>query len=73
MHPCAISVAKSLGWTSKLDFSHGGLDANWIVRHGIPTITFGAGQNKIHTKEEFIKIKDYLSACKYAIALATKT
>ena len=69
----SISVAKSLGWTTKLDFSHGGLDANWIVRHGIPTITFGAGQNKIHTKEEFIKIKDYLSACKYAIALATKT
>ena len=55
----SISVAKSLGWTSKLEFSHGGLDANWTVRHGIPTITFGAGQNKIHTKEEFIKINDY--------------
>lgn len=68
----SISVAKSLGWTSKLEFSHGGLDANWTVRHGIPTITFGAGQNKIHTKEEFIKINDYLSACRYAIALATK-
>ena len=27
----------------------GGLDANWMVRHGIPTVTFGAGQNEPHT------------------------
>ena len=33
--------------------TNGGLDANWMVRHGIPTVTFGAGQNEIHTVEEW--------------------
>jgi len=68
----SILIANNFGWNPKLEFSNGGLDANWTVRHGVPTITFGSGQNKIHTKDEFIKVKDYLSACYFAIALASK-
>ena len=30
----------------------GRLDASGMVRHGIPTVTFGAGQNEPHTVDE---------------------
>jgi tripeptide aminopeptidase len=64
-------AAQHAGWTPTLRIANGGLDANWLVRHGIPTITFGAGQNNIHTVDEFVEIKDYLEGCRYALALAT--
>ena len=51
--------------------SNGGLDANWLVRHGIPTVTFGAGQNAIHSVEEWVALDLYLGGCKMALALAT--
>ncbi|HEY7426595.1 MAG TPA: M20/M25/M40 family metallo-hydrolase [Gemmataceae bacterium] len=50
---------------------NGGLDANWLVRHGIPTVTFGAGQNNIHTIEEYVDVPMFLAGCRMALALAT--
>lgn len=50
--------------------SNGGLDANWINRHGIPTVTFGAGQNAIHTVEEWVDIPEFIKGCRVALALA---
>ena len=44
--------------------SNGGLDANWLVKHGIPTVTFGAGQNNIHTVEEFVDLPAFLDGCR---------
>jgi tripeptide aminopeptidase len=67
----ARAVAASLGWESALTIANGGLDANWLVRHGIPTITFGAGQHEIHTVHEYVDLKEYLEGCQYALALAT--
>ena len=52
--------------------TNGGLDANWMVRHGIPTVTFGAGQNEIHTVEEWINLAEFESACRLAVELATR-
>ena len=49
----------------------GGLDANWMVRHGIPTVTFGAGQNEVHTIDEWIDLTEYERACALALRLAT--
>ena len=40
-------------------------------RHGIPTVTFGAGQNNIHTIEEYVDLPAYLAGCRMALALAT--
>jgi tripeptide aminopeptidase len=51
--------------------TNGGLDANWMVRHGVPTVTFGAGQRNVHTVEEYVELKDYLDGCRLALALAT--
>lgn len=53
-----------------LRMSNGGLDANWMVRHGIPTITFGAGQNNIHAVGEYVDLDEFAAGCRYALALA---
>ena len=67
----AKAVAESLGWEPVLRTTNGGLDANWLVRHGVPTVTFGAGQNNVHTVEEFVELDEYLDGCRLALALAT--
>jgi tripeptide aminopeptidase len=51
--------------------TNGGLDANWIVRHCIPTVTFGAGQNEIHTIKEWVDLDEFEQGCRLAVILAT--
>jgi tripeptide aminopeptidase len=68
----ARSAAASLGMKPGLRVTNGGLDANWMVRHGIPTVTFGAGQNNIHTVDEFVDIEEFIRGCDLALALATR-
>jgi tripeptide aminopeptidase len=67
----ALEAAKTAGLSAYTRTSNGGLDANWLVKHGIPTITFGAGQNAIHTVEEWVDLGQYLQGCRLALALAT--
>jgi tripeptide aminopeptidase len=67
----AQDAAQTAGFEAELRTSNGGLDANWLTRNGIPTITFGVGQNEIHTVNEYILIDDYLDGCRLALALAT--
>jgi tripeptide aminopeptidase len=67
----AEAAARAAGLTPTLRSSNGGLDANWLVRHGLPTVTLGAGQNNIHTVEEFVEVPEYLDGCRLALALAT--
>jgi tripeptide aminopeptidase len=67
----AEAAAKAAGFAPVLRVSNGGLDANWLVRHGIPTVTFGAGQNNIHTAEEYVDLPMFLDGCRMALALAT--
>ncbi len=66
----AIRAAEAIGLTPTLKVGNGGLDANWIVRHRIPTVTFGAGQHNIHTTEEYVDVKMYVDGCRMALALA---
>jgi tripeptide aminopeptidase len=67
----AIAAAKSIGREPTTRVTNGGLDANWIVRHGIPTVTLGAGQNDIHTVKEWVDVPEFLEGCRMALALAT--
>ncbi len=67
----AVRAAESAGLTPTLRVGNGGLDANWLVRHKIPTVTFGAGQHEIHTKEEYVDVKMFVEGCRMALALAT--
>jgi tripeptide aminopeptidase len=48
----AIRAAESVGMKPNTVFSNGGLDANWLVKHGLPTVTIGAGQYEVHTVKE---------------------
>jgi tripeptide aminopeptidase len=67
----ALAAAENAGLQPTLRISNGGLDANWMVRHGIPTITFGAGQNNIHAIGEYVDLAEFEAACRLALALAT--
>ena len=66
----AAERARALGLEPELRVSDGGLDANWLTHHGIPTVTFGAGQRGIHTIEEHVEVADYLAGCRLAVELA---
>ncbi len=67
----AAAAVSALGGTPVIRTANGGLDANWMVRHGIPTVTFGAGQNEVHTVDEWINLDEYDRACALAVQLAT--
>jgi tripeptide aminopeptidase len=66
----AQEAARRAGLEPTLRVTSGGLDANWMVRHGIPTVTLGAGQNQPHTIEEFVDLDEFQAACRLALALA---
>lgn len=66
----AEAAVEAIGLTPDVRIANGGLDANWIVRHGVPTVTFGAGQNEVHTIDEWIDLGEYRNACQLAWQLA---
>ncbi len=67
----AKRAAESLGMKPTTLFSNGGLDANWLVKHGVPTVTIGAGQYEIHTVNEYVNVPEFIEGCRLAVALAT--
>src|SRR5262249_54494272 len=67
----AMAAVAQLGLSPQLRVANGGLDANCLVRHGIPTVTFGAGQNGAHTVEEWVDLAEFEAACRVGFALAT--
>lgn len=66
----AQAGVKALGRDPICKVTNGGLDANWMVKHGIPTVTFGAGQNEIHTVKEWVDLAEFEAGCNLAVALA---
>lgn len=68
----AQAAVERAGLTPTLRISNGGLDANWMVRHGIPTVTIGAGQNNIHMVGEYVDIEEFLRGSRVALAVATE-
>ena len=67
----AKRAAESLGLKPSTLFSNGGLDANWLDKHGVPTVTIGAGQYEIHTVNEYVDLPEFANGCRLAVALAT--
>jgi tripeptide aminopeptidase len=63
--------AEAIGLRPTTVFSNGGLDANWFVKHGLPTVTIGAGQNEVHTIKEYVDVAEFANGCRLAVALAT--
>jgi tripeptide aminopeptidase len=76
MDPAApvVNLAKqaisTVGLSAQTCISNGGLDANWMNAHGLPTVTLGCGQREIHTVREHLDIANYLDACRIGLRLA---
>ncbi|MCA9084680.1 MAG: M20/M25/M40 family metallo-hydrolase [Planctomycetaceae bacterium] len=74
--PCiqvAEAAISSLGLTPEVRNCDGGLDANWMARHGFPAVTLGCGQYGIHTVDETLNVPQFLDACRIAVILASTT
>jgi len=75
-HECvqlAEAAAKAVGREPQQAISNGGLDANWLNAHGIPTVTLGCGQMNVHTTSEMLDLPAYRDACRIALRLATNS
>jgi len=66
----ALSAARAIGLEPRCVRSNGGSDANWLVAHGVPTITFGAGEHNIHTLAEYVEVREFLLGCRLGLELA---
>lgn len=66
----AAAAVAAIGRVPNLRVANGGLDANWMVKHAIPTVTFGAGQNDIHTVDEWVDLTEFEAGCHLAVAVA---
>lgn len=69
----AEAAVMGAGLDPVLGITNGGLDANWMVAHGFPTVTLGCGQEHIHTVNERLNVPSYLQACRVGLAIATST
>ena len=67
----ALEAMKQAGVKGRPQPCKGGLDANWLVRHGIPTVTLGAGIIGAHTVTEQLDLEEFRKGCLIASALAT--
>jgi tripeptide aminopeptidase len=67
----AAAAIRAIGLSPETRISNGGLDANWMFAHGLPTVTLGCGQNAIHTTKEELHVDAFLNACRIALLLAT--
>ncbi|WP_373652037.1 M20/M25/M40 family metallo-hydrolase [Schlesneria sp. DSM 10557] len=67
----ALAATKKIGLPAQTRIGNGGLDANWMALHGLPTVTLGCGQQDIHTTNETLHIPSFLQACQIALILAT--
>jgi tripeptide aminopeptidase len=67
----ATKAMTVLGLKPNYLFSNGGLDANWLDQHGVPTVTIGAGQAEIHTIKEYVNLPEFATGCRLALLLAT--
>jgi tripeptide aminopeptidase len=67
----AAKAVEAIGLEPTFVFSNGGLDANWLDKHGVPTVTIGAGQYEIHTIKEYVHLPEFAQGCRLAVELAT--
>ncbi len=67
----AEDALRRMGLSPVRNISNGGLDANWMTAHGIPTVTMGCGQENMHTTAERLHLGEFEQACRVAWQLAT--
>jgi tripeptide aminopeptidase len=67
----AMDAIRAEGLEPELAVTNGGLDANWLTAHGIPTVSLGCGQKNIHSVDEELDIAEFHRARRIALRLAT--
>jgi tripeptide aminopeptidase len=67
----AEAAVAAVGRQPQQSVSNGGLDANWLNAHGIPTVTLGCGQMNVHMTSEMLDLPAFRDACRIALRLAT--
>lgn len=67
-----VAAAEKCGFEIKTVTNNGGMDANWIVAHGIPAVTVAVGQRQVHTADEWIHLGDFEKALRLVVALGTE-
>ncbi len=67
----AERAVTELGTIPVLAIANGGLDANWLTQRGIPTASFGCGQQNAHTTNERLDLLEFRRACQIGLLLAT--
>ena len=68
----ARRAAQTVGREPQLAIANGGLDANWLAKHGIPAVSLGCGQMNQHTVQEMLDLDEFEDACRIALLLATE-
>jgi tripeptide aminopeptidase len=74
--PCVLAAeaaVRAAGAEPLRAITNGGLDANWLTAHGIPTVTLGCGQQNVHTTSEQLDVRAFELACRIGLRLATAT
>jgi tripeptide aminopeptidase len=66
----AAAAVRNAGLTPRLHVADGGVDASWLVRYGVPTVTLGTGVHQAHTIDEYVVVDELLTACRVAVELA---
>lgn len=69
----AENAVRAIGREPLRAITNGGLDANWLSAHGIPTVTLGCGQRDVHTTSEALDLDEFEAACRIGLRLATGT
>lgn len=69
----ALRAAKRSGANSELKVSNGGLDANWLHIHGIPTVTLSTGVEGAHSPKDCVNIPVFQKMVQTALEIATDT
>ncbi|MFN3149538.1 M20/M25/M40 family metallo-hydrolase [Bremerella sp.] len=67
----ASDVLNELGMSPFHAIANGGLDANWLYRHGIPAVSLGCGQHNQHMTSEMLDIDQFHTACEVALQIAS--
>jgi tripeptide aminopeptidase len=66
----AARAARSVGLEPSYKRQFGGLDANWLNAHGLPTVTLGAGGHNAHGTNEYLDIGEFVCACEMAVRMS---
>jgi tripeptide aminopeptidase len=71
---CILAAERAIRSTGKNAIqavTSGGIDSNWMYAHGIPVVSFGAGQVNGHTLSEKVDLDEFEAARRVALHLAT--